>query len=61
VKDPVKAIREYKKKGYRIELQVDSARRHYTINVVDQKFFKSFVVPDSQIPIQTLHAAIRGL
>ena len=61
MKDPIKAIREYKKKGYRIELYADSVRDHFTINVVDQKAFKSFSVPSKTISIQKLHDALRGL
>lgn len=60
-KDPAKAIREYKKKGYRIEVQMDSSRDHYTINVVDQHIFQSFAVPSKTISVQKLHDALRGL
>ena len=61
LKDPVKAIKEYKKQGYHIELQADSSRDHFTINIMNQHAFRSFSVPSKKISIQKLHDALRGL
>lgn len=60
-KDPVKTIREYRKKGYIVELSVDSLRSTYAINVTAPNDIQRFTIPIEKYSIQTLHNAVRGL
>ena len=59
--DPVKTIKEYKEKGYTIELSVDSMRNTYAVKMMTQHDVRRFTIPIKNMPIQLLHDALRGL
>jgi len=59
--DPIKTIREYRKKGYLVELSVDSLRSTYSINASTPNDIQRFTIPVEKYAIKTLHDAVRGL
>ena len=59
--DPVKLIKEYRKKGYIIELSVDSARPVYSIYMTATNDVQRLSVPIDKVSFQSLHNAVRGL
>jgi hypothetical protein len=58
--DPVKTIKEYKRKGYHVSLYVDSSRPTYAIEMTNQGDVKRFTVPIDQVSYKTLHDIVRG-
>lgn len=60
-KNPLKVIKEYRDKGYVIEVSMDSVRTSYTVNMFTLKDVKKFTVPFSKVEPHALHNAVRGL
>ncbi len=59
--DPVKTIKEYRKKGYIVSLHVDSTRPIYAVEMCAQNDVQRFTVPINKVSYQSLHNAVRGL
>lgn len=57
----VNVIKDYLKKGYRVEMTVDSVRPIYHINMVTQSDIKSLVIPSDEANINELYKAVKGL
>lgn len=60
-KNPLKVIKEYRDKGYVIEISMDSVRSSYTVNMSTPKDVRKFTVPFSKVKIELLHNAVRGI
>lgn len=60
-KNPLKVIKEYRDKGYVIEVSMDSVRSSYSVNMFTPKDYRKFTVPFTKVKIEQLHNAIRGL
>jgi hypothetical protein len=60
-KNPLKTIKEYRDKGYVIEVSMDSVRTSYTVNMFTPKDVRKFTVPFSKVQLHDLHNAVRGL
>ncbi len=59
--DPVKTIKEFRKKGYIVELSVDSSRPQYTIYATAQDDVQRIIIPIDKVSFQSLHNAVRGI
>ena len=59
--NPLKVIKEYRAKGYVIEVSMDSVRSSYSVNMFTPKDFRKFTVPFNKVKIELLHNAVRGL
>ena len=60
-KNPLKVIKEYRDKGYVIEISMDSVRSSYSVNMFTPKDVRKFTVPFNKVNIELLHNAVRGL
>lgn len=60
-KDPIKTIKEYKKKGYVVAVSIDSTRPIYAVEMRTPLDVQRFTIPIDDIPYKTLHNAVRGL
>lgn len=58
-KDPVKTIREFRKKGYIVELTVDSSRPIYAVEMSAQHDVQRFTVPIDKVDFAKLLNAVR--
>jgi hypothetical protein len=58
--DPVSTIRDYVKRGYAVELVIDSRQHVYSIRMSSLQEVKSFIVADD-ISIEELRKAIKGI
>ena len=58
---PLDTIRDYRKRGYSVELIVDSNIATYTIRVSNLQEVKNFVVSPNEASIEELCKAIKGL
>lgn len=56
----VKTIKEHIKKGYIVELSVDSHRPIYAVNMSAQHDVKRFTIPINKVSYDLLHKAVRG-
>lgn len=57
----VRVIKDYIKKGYRVEMTVDSTRPIYHISMITQSDVQSLVIPSNEANISELYNAVKGL
>lgn len=60
INNPIKKIKDFKKKGYNVELIIDSSREVFSINVHTQGDVQRFFIPTNVINISELYNAVKG-